>query len=181
MNRTMRETIAIVSAMGLILLCGCQTGTPKEALTLSPGSLEDRQLQTRTFATGDEGEVLSAVASALQDLGFNLDESEVGLGLLVASQTRDATDGGQIAAAIIVLAFSGLWMPTDHHQLMRACVITDPGASGTDRIAVRVTFQRIVWDSRGKVTKREAINDPEVYQEFFARLSKALFLEANRI
>jgi len=144
-------------------------------------TLEDRQLQTRLFDTSDEAKVLSASASLLQDLGFNLDESETDLGLLVSSKERDATDGGQVALALFVAAFSGSNMPIDSHQKIRAAVVTSPSGEGGSRTSVRVTFQRLIWDTYGQVSKREKLNDPAMYQEFFDKLSKAVFLEAHGI
>jgi hypothetical protein len=46
---------------------------------------------------------------------------------------------------------------------------------------VRVTFQRIVWDDRGKISKVEKLGDPVLYQTFFDKLGKAVFLEAEKI
>ena len=46
---------------------------------------------------------------------------------------------------------------------------------------VRVTFQRIIYNSKGMTTKAEQIKDPALYQEFYEKLSKAVFLEAHEI
>lgn len=46
---------------------------------------------------------------------------------------------------------------------------------------VRVTFQRIIYNTAGQITLTEQLNDPELYQQFFDRLSQALFLEAHEI
>ena len=93
------------------VLAACEQGVPKEALQLSPDSLERRQAQTRVFETADEAELLLASALLLQDLGFNLDESEVELGVVVASKDRDATEADQVAASIIMAALLGVAMP----------------------------------------------------------------------
>ena len=163
------------------LVSGCQPAIPKEALALSPQSLEMRQLQTRYFDTNEEQKVLMSSAGLLQDLGFNIDESETSLGFILGTKDRDATDAGQIVGAVVMAALFGVYMSTDDHQIMRACIVTHPLGQAKKRIAVRVTFQRIVWNTQGQVSKKEGIVTPEIYQEFFSKLSKAVFLEANQI
>jgi hypothetical protein len=44
-----------------------------------------------------------------------------------------------------------------------------------------VAFERIVFDTEHRLKKIEALNDPKMYQTFFEKLSKALFLEAHDI
>ncbi|AJF06296.1 hypothetical protein [Geoalkalibacter subterraneus] len=166
--------------VGAFLVAGCQT-IPKDALTLSPESLAERQMQTRKYETKDEGKILAACAGLLQDMGFNIDESETNLGLITASKQRSAENAGQIVTAVIVAALGGGAMAVDKEQKMRASVVTRPIGDQENYIAVRVTFQRIVWNTQGQVTKSESIIDPAVYQEFFDKLSKAIFLEGQEI
>lgn len=164
----------------VIMFTGCDA-IPKDALGMNKATLEDRRLQTRLFDTSDEEKILSASASLLQDLGFNLDESETDLGLLVSSKERDATEAGQVFLALAIAAMGGGSTPIDETQKIRASVVTSPVGENEARTSVRVTFQRIVWDSYGQISKREKLNDPQMYQEFFEKLSKAVFLEAHGI
>lgn len=114
----------------LILICttftGCVAKIPKDALTLAPESLEERERQTRYFETGDEQFLMSSGAQVLQDMGFNLEESETNLGVVTGSKHRDATDAGQIAAAVLVAALTGAAAPVDRDQIIRVSVVTRP-------------------------------------------------------
>ena len=166
--------------IGLVFLAACQPTIPKEALQLSPDSLERRQLQTRVFETPDEAELLSASAALLQDLGFNLDESEVALGVIVGSKERDATEAGQVAASIFLAVLIGASVPWDDEQKIRASVVTRE-LGERNGYALRLTMQRIVWNTQGQVSGTEPLDEPEIYQEFFQKLSKAVFLEAQEL
>ena len=181
----MRSFLSL-SFVSILIMTGCQT-IPKDALSLSPESLAQRQMQTRQYETQDEAKILAACAGLLQDMGFNLDESEPKLGVITSSKMRSAVDAGQQVAAVL-LALLGAPMPTDKEQKMRVSVITHPvGEYGESMpatvkyVRVRVTFQRVVWNTQGQVTKSESLTDPKIYQEFFDKLSKSIFLEAHAI
>jgi len=178
MSRTRLSSLAI--GLTLLLAVGCASKIPKEALQLSPDSLDRRQMQTRVFETGAEAELLSASAAVLQDLGFNLDESEVELGVLVASKNRDATEADQVAASIAVAVLLGSKMSWDDEQKIKASIITRR-LKDRNGYAARLTMQRIVWDTEGKISETEPLDEPEIYREFFAKLSKAVFLEAQEL
>jgi hypothetical protein len=167
-----------------IALSGCAT-IPKDALVLTPDSLERRQLQTRRIDGIDEKHLLSASAGVLQDLGFNIDESETRLGVIVASKDRSAFNAAQITAAV-ALALFGAYYPVDKTQKIRVSLVTHPAraADGTlrpDSQVIRITIQRLVWNLDNQLSRVESIEDPAIYQEFFNRLSKSIFLEAQEI
>jgi hypothetical protein len=167
--------IAMV-AMGM-LAAGCAPLVPSAALQLSPTSLQDRQIQTRRFATSDEEKLQRASAQVLQDLGFQIDESETRLGVIVASKTLDVRDAGQVVRALLAARILHVHMPTDRLQRIRASLVTRP--AGSSDVAVRITFQRLVWDSEHALSTVEGVNDPTIYQEFFDRLSQSVFLTAQ--
>ena len=167
------------------LFISCAPKIPKEALQLSPESLKNRQMQTRRFDT-DEEKMLSAGAAVLQDLGFTIDESETDLGLIACSKLRDATSPGQVVSAVFVALLTGVATPVDKEQLIRASFITfpitiDKKDKSKCRTAVRITFQRIITNTQNQITRRECIIKPEIYQEFFDKLSQSVFLEAHEI
>ena len=150
----------------LAVLCLCIMGCvtmPKGFLKLSETSLEKRQLQMRQYDTTNEEQIVAA------------------------SKKADATNGGQVAGAAvldILAALSGSYSNAmancDRSQVVKASIITRLGLDGK-KITVRVTFQRIVWNMDNQISKVESINDPKIYQKFYDGLSKAIFLEAQKI
>ncbi len=177
----MRKRIASALCFLLALPLLACVGIPEDALKLSHESLALRQLQTRRYDTNDEERILSACAGLLQDLGFTLDESETELGLVVASKDRSAMEVGQVVAAVFVAALTGAAMPVDEKQKLRASIVSRVVGEKNESITVRVTFQRMVWNTQGQISKKEGLSEPEMYQEFFEKLSKSLFLEAHKI
>lgn len=161
-----------------VALTGCANRIPREALRLSPESVQTRQMQSRYFDTANETAILSASAAVLQDLGFNLEESETGLGVIVVSKRRDAREVGQMVGAMMRSIFTFKKQSYDEEQEIRASLVTRPSASG-ERVSVRITLQRTVWDTEGEVTKIEGIHEPRIYQHFFDKLSKSVFLDAH--
>lgn len=198
-----KKTIACICAISIF--SGCATTIPPEALQMQPDTLANRQIQSRKYDIKTEKELLSASASVLQDMGFNLDESQTSLGVIVASKSRDAKDGGQIAGAIVMgFLFGAAAMSYDKNQKIRASLVTKPAVTNnpikvelttnagknikfdqqveaSSGFVVRVTFQRLVWNQNGILTKIEGINDPAIYTEFYDKLSKSVFLQAQNV
>ena len=165
----------------ILLLAGCQTTPPERALQLPAASLDTRQLQTRRFAEISESQLLAASAGVLQDLGFILDESEVELGLIVASKRKTAIDHGLHQFTKLLEIFTDVEIPVDKEQRIRASLVSWPVPGAKDEYFVRVTFQRIVWNTENDISKQHSLADPIIYQHFFDRLSKSVFLEAHSI
>jgi hypothetical protein len=157
---------------------GCVPGL-KDALQFKPETLANRQMQTRRFSTTNYQAMLNAASGVFQDLGFTLDESEYKLGILVGSKSRDATSAGQIAGAIFLGLLTGQQTHVDKDQYIRASMVMREIKAGSS--TVRVTFQRIIRNTAGQITLQEQINESAVYQEFFDKLSQAVFLEAHEL
>ena len=174
------RVLILVLTLGSVLTA-CQTTMPVEALKLPPQSLQDRQIQTRRFDGIEEADLLSACAAVLQDLGFNLDESEASLGVIVASKQRSARDPARATLAKLLDWIVDIEVEVDNEQQIRASLVTWPVSGSSQSFLVRVTFQRIVWNTENEVSKRQALNEPVLHQQFFERLSKSVFLEAHSI
>lgn len=182
----------IVAAGGLALatqIAGCVAHTqPEELFQLKPESAANRAMQTRMFETKDEAELLSASAAVLQDLGFQVEESVREAGFLRAAKERSAREYGQYISRffVLVLSMGKVLTPVDLHQKISVSLVARPLNPDASRQEVRIIFYRVVWKGDGQVDrqyippgqqKMEMIRDPVLYQEFFAKLSKAVFLE----
>ena len=172
------QCLSLVAVCAALISCA---GTPKDAFMLSPTSLEDRQVQSRKFTTDNEVSLLSAGAAVLQDMGYVLDETDSKLGLITASKQADATNAGQIVGAVVLAMFTGAVTPIDKEQKIRVSFVTLPSATDKGSYIARITFQRIVWNSEGQIARVETIKEPEIYEGFFDKLSKSVFLEAFKI
>jgi hypothetical protein len=152
-----------------------------DVLKLEPESMAQRQLQTRKYNTTAEDKIITTCVNVLQDSGFTIENSDAKLGTILASKEREAVEAGQVAGALIVAVIFGVAVPIDKNQKMFASIVVSPAASEKKASLVRITFSRLVWNDRNAVSKAERLEDPEVYQTFFTKLSKGLFLEAQNI
>lgn len=186
----MKAIVRFFRTFCVILLCfgiiGCAS-IPTGFLKPSESYLEKRQLQIRQYDTTNEEQIVTAVAGVLQDLGFTLDDSETDVGFVAASKKADATSAGQVVGAalldtlgILFGGYSNVSAIVDAVQHIKASVIIKPSLDGK-KIVARVTFQRIVWNKSGQLSRIETINEPVMYQKFYDSLSKAIFLEAQKI
>ena len=189
-----RLPAAVLLLMGLLVLPqGCvQQTQPAELFQLTPGSSANRAMQTRFFDTENDQELLSASAAALQDLGFQVEESVREVGFLRAAKERSAREYGQYRNRFFIwlLSLGHVVIPIDLHQKIAASLVTRPLNEAHSRQEVRIVFYRAVWKGDGQADrnyippgeqKMEMIRDPEIYQQFFAKLSKAVFLEPHSI
>lgn len=172
---------SLILAAVFIFLTSCASGPPKDAFQLSATSLADRQMQSRRFDSLDETGILSSSVSVLQDLGYALDVSNADLGVLTASKKLDASNAGQMAGMVLLAVLTGAAGPVDDDQQIRVTLVISKSLEQKGASVVRVTMNRIIWNTQGKVSRAETLNEPEIYQAFFEKLSKATFLEAHQI
>ncbi len=172
----------------VILLIGACATIPDDAFRLSESALETRQLQTREYEGVTEIEILSASSAVLQDLGYALDEVEKELGVLSASKRADAKNAAETAGKIamdvadcLLTIFLGCesdsFQSSKDVQDIKLTLVVLPDLDNSNAHTVRVTIQRVIWARNGELYDQETVNDADVYQAFFDKLSKSVFLE----
>ncbi len=138
---------------------------------------------------------LSASAAALLDLGFQVEESSIEVGVLRAAKERSAREYGQEIAQVFIFLLGAVCgevfiVPVDLHQQINATLTTRQSETDSSRFSVRIHFYRRVWKGSGQSgdqeippgqQRLEMIYDSRIYQQFFAKLAKSVFLEAHKI
>lgn len=147
------------------------------------GAVKLRALETRRFDTVDEKAMLAASTETLQDLGFIISESSSEVGVLTATKQRDAEEAGQVAGQIMLtVAFALLgaaYNPTwDKEQTIQVTLVATP-IENSSQTEIRAAFDRVLTNNHGVKWRAELIEDEALYQGFFEKLSKAVFLEAH--
>lgn len=173
--------LSSVFVISSLIISACNN-VPSNVFTLPDSNIEQRKLQSRLFSTINEKSLLMAGVSTLQDMGFNIDESEINVGLITASKKMDATDMKQVVGGIVLAAvLEQNEVIVDTEEKIRVSFITRPSQQRAGNLLTRITFQRIVKASNGQISRMETIRDPELYQDFFFKLSKSVFLEAHNL
>jgi hypothetical protein len=143
-----------------------------------------RAFQTRSFDTLETARLIEASAATLQDLGFTISTVSPEFGVLSGSKERDAVESGQVAvqfALVIIAALAGgqHQMVYDDSQQINVTIVVNKVSDTSS--AVRVFFDRHITNNYGDLWKAEVIKEAEIYQQFFEKLSKSVFLEAHKI
>lgn len=182
---------AVVAVLCALLIGACQT-LPDDAFRLTESALELREIQTRSYEGVSDVEILSASSGVLQDLGYAIDEVEKELGVLSASKRADATSDAEIVGNVArdladcLLTFmlgcdNDAYKSSKDVQDIRMTLVVLPDLETDGQYHVRLTMQRIVWAKSGAIYGQETISDANVYQAFFDKLSKSVFLEQEGV
>lgn len=158
MTQFRQDAAGLFITCALLLLSGCVPPEPEPNL-LAPNEaqMKIRSVQTRTFEQRDRTHTVRAVIAALQDLGFIIERANDALGLVTAARFAEPNFYDVLSVTVIVRP-EGL---TADSQSVSRSTTDVPG-----RMAVRVNA---IYNNR-------PIEDPKVYQNFFATLERSLFI-----
>jgi hypothetical protein len=158
----------------------------------NPTDAADLGEQTRRYPQADRQAVLFAGSAVLQDMGFRVTGGERRFGLLVGEKTADVPGAGlthAVGEAVLVTATTILSLAVGENLIMDlpeqvaqrihvSLLVTQEGDNGTTR--VRISLDRdMIYDHGYAIPDHTEL--PLVYREFFERLSRAVFLEGQRL
>lgn len=157
-------------------LCACVNN--KNLFMQPKDYLQVRNMQTKSFDTVDERQMLVASAQVLQDMGFKIVASETDLGLMTGQKNREVGSTAGKTVLTVLYALNGQRAIYEDKQNIYATLVTHKEGS---LVYVRFSMARKSMDNLGNLYKIEQIKDPQVYRQFFEKLSQSVFLEANDI
>jgi len=166
----------LILATCVVVLSGCSS-IPKNAFLLTPSTPDDRQLESRVFATRDESILIKDSAVILQNMGYKTDLVNPDIGIVTA--TKHEETGGFASMMMSVLSV-GLASP-NNDTVTRATFTTMPAKSRQGAFITRLTLQQMVLDSNGEATNVKTITDQDTYKIFYERLEASTFIEPDRI
>lgn len=144
-----------------LLASGCvANGNQMAAFSSEVSQVQQRQIDSRTFETGDEAMVLQAVVGVLLDTGFKVTETNMAQGLVSAQKGQSGV---------------GLLAGRDVRITVTTFRVTDA------LVRVRATLQDISTGMDPRYARGEQVRDARVYQEFFDKVAQSLFLDANQV
>jgi hypothetical protein len=153
----------------VILGCATTPATPPKT------QLEIREFQTRDYDTNDVKMVMKSLLNVLQDDGYIVKNATVELGLLSATKEIDVENKGQAVLLVLLAGHNARWKKNSSIECSGN--VTEMGKI----CKVRVNFQVKTMDNKGAVADVKTIDDPQFYQEFFAKVDKGIFIGKQKL
>ena len=167
---------AVLAALLCGALAGCATTPQFDSSHMTP--LQIRALQTRDYDGNTTSATLKTVLNVLQDEGFLIDYGNTELGLLHGTKTLD-----DITAQTFGLRPTHFIVPMDAFGPVVNEITIDVTANISEfgaQTRVRINFQQKV-KMRDRLVSASPVIDAQVYQQFFAKLERGLFIAKQGI
>jgi len=197
MNITTRLIVVLgtLAAMVIDPMPACANQTAELSMMplfqLNPTAPADLAIQSRRFDTNATGVVLNGCLSVLQDMGYSINNGDRYLGLVVASKRAEVLPPGMghavaeaaiVVTTVILSLLSGQDMVTDLPEQVEQSIFVSllVTAETENQTRVRLSIDRDMLYDTGVIIP-DHTELPLIYQEFFEKLSKAVFLEAHQL
>jgi hypothetical protein len=140
--------------------------------------LEKREFQTRNFESGDKAMIMKAMLNVLQDEGFIVNNANPLLGYISGTKDFDVNDKTidvkkEFGSGSAKIKWAGVTVAT----IEATANVTEYGK----QIKVRINFKRKLLNVYGNAQSISEIDDAQYYQDFFAKVDKAIFLQKQKI
>lgn len=153
-------------------------GAKTEVATPAKSQLEKRQFQTRMYDCTDKTLIMKAMLNVLQDEGFIVNNANPLLGFISGEKEFDVNDKSiDISKEFGTNRNSLNWKGVRVAVVETTANVTEYG----NQIKVRINFTRKLLNVYGNAQAIDEINDEYYYQDFFAKIDKAIFIQKQKI
>lgn|SRR5574344_123826 len=140
--------------------------------------LQKRQFQTRSYTDISKAELMKAMLNVLQDDGFIVNNANPLLGFISGSKDFSKDDKTIDIAKEFGISKSKLFFKGVRVASVETTAnITEYGKE----FKVRINFKRKLLNQYGNAQKIDEIQDEKYYQDFFAKVDKAIFIQKQKI
>ncbi|MDF2549405.1 MAG: hypothetical protein K0S07_472 [Chlamydiales bacterium] len=159
-----------LAGLTLLTVVGCAPHDDSEPVL---SQMELRQIQTKSFNSVDMKNVMKVMLSVLQDDGYIVKNANLDLGLISATKEMSVESRKEKTLSLMVNGEQARWKKNAQIE-----VSATVNSFGSD-VKVRVNFQKKVIDNIGAPVSVDQVLDPEMYLDFFNKVSKGLFIEGE--
>lgn len=158
--------------------------TAKDFLTMENVTAQERELTTKSFGTKDYDKVFTAALKTIEGVNFQTTLLDNNFGLITSTKLADGQviKGQRFWLGLATIASCAIGQCRDMYQNAKdtqriySTIVVIPR---NNDILVRLTLQRIFYNIYGQIISTEVLKTPELYTQFFEKLSKSIFIEEN--
>ena len=171
------KKILLTGILISIFCCSLPVMAAKTSEVITPQTqLEKRQYQTRQFDKMSKATVMKAMLNVLQDEGFIVNNANSLLGFISGTKEFSSNDKN--------IDFEKEFGTKKSFFSGGVVAVVEATANVSEygkEIRVRINFKRKLLNTYGTPTKIEEITDETYYQNFFAKVDKAMFIQNQKI
>lgn len=149
--------------------------------------LETREFQTRMFDTNNTKLIMKAMVNVLQDDNYIITNAVPDLGVIMAKKEMDlgnSKKGVNVDNDFWIAFFDAMnkkgQQRTQQDRTFQKTKIVEVSINVSEygrQSKVRANFQAKILDNKGDVVEVYPVQDGKFYQDFFAKVDKAIFLQ----
>jgi hypothetical protein len=162
------------------LIIGCSN---KSSIVVSStkSQVELREMQTQRINSSDALFVSKVILQVLQDDEFIIENADQNLGFFSGKKKLDGGKEKYEFAWYDVYYPIAIYKLSTLENLIKEVRVTISIRKFDEYLSVRASFNSDLINPDGKMVDSRVIDDLKFYQDFFAKLDKALFLEKNNL
>ena len=186
----MKKFLTIVLILTLLSGLCLETSAKSsgEEIITPQTQLEKREFQTRSYQGTNKTVIMKAMLNVLQDEGFIVNNANPLLGFISGTKDFSTSDktidiSKEFGVSKAKLTLKGVRVATIANTIDAATanIATANVTEFGKEMKVRVNFKRKLLNQYGNAQQIEEITDANYYQDFYAKVDKAIFIQKQKI